>query len=187
MKITKNQVSNLALLLFIALFLFTPVGTSIKIWVNRIVAFSPSVVSEENREILSDYNWSVKNLASNNTYHFKDAQGKVVLINFWATWCPPCIAEMPELQALYNDYKDKITFLFVTNENKDIVYSFFNKKGYDLPAFQSIQNAPKVLASRSIPATYVIDKQGAIVIKKTGAADWNSKTVRDQLDLLLSK
>ena len=110
-----------------------------------------------------------------------------MFINFWATWCPPCIAEMPDLQELYNDYGEKITFLFVTNEDRETVSSFFTKKEYNLPAYQAIQKAPEQLYSRSIPATYLINKQGEIVINKTGAASWNSKKVRSQIDQLLSE
>ncbi|NAS32757.1 redoxin family protein [Flavobacteriaceae bacterium R38] len=187
MKLTKNQISNLALLLFIGIFLFTPVGATIKIWANRIIAFSPSVVSEDKREVLTNYNWTIKDLTNNVDYNLNSAKGKVVLINFWATWCPPCIAEMPDLQKLYDEYGDKIVFLFVTNENAKTVNTFFNKNGYKLPVYQSRKKAPEILFSRSIPTTYLIDKEGKIVIEKTGAADWDSKKVKDQIDLLLSK
>jgi len=187
MKINKNQLSNIGILLFLIVFIFTPVGTTIKIWVNKAIAFNPSVISEEKRETLTDYNWVIKDLVNNTNYSLNTAKGEVILINFWATWCPPCIAEMPDLQELYNDYGDKVTFLFVTNEDRETVSSFFTKRGYNLPAYQALSKAPEQLYSRSIPATYLINKQSEIVINKTGTASWNSKKVRDQIDQLLSE
>lgn len=56
MKISKEQRSNLILLAILVILLFTPIGTTIKVWVNRLIAFSPSVEKVENREILTDYN-----------------------------------------------------------------------------------------------------------------------------------
>lgn len=62
MKISKEQRSNLILLAILVILLFTPIGTTIKVWVNRLIAFSPSVEKVENREILTDYNWTLIDL-----------------------------------------------------------------------------------------------------------------------------
>jgi thiol-disulfide isomerase/thioredoxin len=115
-----------------------------------------------------------------------NAKGKVILINFWATWCPPCIAEMPYLDGLYRDYKDKVVFLFVSNEDASTTQAFLNKKGYALTSIKPISYSPKLLETNSLPTTYLIDKKGGIVIKKTGSADWNSQSFRKTLDELVA-
>ncbi|MCB0374740.1 MAG: TlpA family protein disulfide reductase [Sinomicrobium sp.] len=186
MKINRRQGSNLIFLTVLALLLFTPAGTYVKVWVNRLLAFSPSVTAAENRTILKDYRWELRS-PEGKRFDLTEAEGEVILINFWATWCPPCIAELPGLQKLYNDYKNKAVFIFVSDERSDVIKGFMAKNGYELPVFYPLGNAPEALVSKSIPATYVVDKKGAIVIAKTGAADWNSKKVRRLMDELLSE
>lgn len=186
MKITRNQISNLIFLLLIVMMLFTPVGKHVKIWVNRLLAFSPSVTAVENRKVLDNYHWELRS-ANGKPFHFEDARGKIIIVNFWATWCPPCIAEMPALQELYNDYKDKVVFIFATHERSDVINSFLTKNEYDLPVFNPVTGPPQTLTSKSIPATYLIDKKGEIIISKSGAANWNSKKVRTLIDKLLSE
>ncbi len=118
---------------------------------------------------------------------FKETEGKVVFINFWATWCPPCIAEMPSIQELYNDYSDKVVFLFVTSDDFEIVEKFKTKKGFNFEVFKPLNEIPKALETRSIPRTFIINRKGEIVVDESGAVDWNSEDVRSQLDQLLSE
>lgn len=187
-KPTKSQLSNLIFLVLIALFLFTPLRTTVSVWVNRIVAFNPSVIPEEKQKVLKEYSWTLrKTLENNEVYDFNQVKGEVVLVNLWATWCPPCIAEMPDLQELYNDYGDRVNFMFVTNESEKVVQSFFSKHGYQLPVYTPMTAYPEQLYSNSIPATFLIAKNGDIIIEKKGAASWNSKKVRKQLDALLAE
>lgn len=185
MKLNKSQISNLFFLVFIVVILFTPLGTTVKVWVNRIIAFSPSVVDVDDRIVLTDYDWKLQKANTGTLLNFENTKGNVVLVNLWATWCPPCIAEMPSMQALYEDYGDKVSFLFVTNDKEASVAKFMTENGYSFPVYFERSQTPVELYSRSIPATYLIDKKGNIVIEKTGAADWNSDAVRKQLDLLL--
>jgi len=104
---------------------------------------------------------------------------KPVFLNFWATWCPPCIAEMPGIADLYEKYKDQINFVFVSNERPETVGKFIVKHSYqDLP-FYFTGTVPNDFASNSIPATFIISKKGKVVLAKKGAARWNTgKTER---------
>ena len=183
MKITRNQISNLIFLAIVVVILLTPAGKHVKVWVNRLLAFSPSVTAVENRKVLEDYNWELRSM-DGKPFNLKEAKGEVIVLNFWATWCPPCIAEMPGMQKLYDDYKDKAIFIFASNERADVINGFLAKKKYQLPVYNPRASAPEALASESIPTTYIIDKKGEIVISKTGAADWNSKKVRALIDEL---
>src|SRR5690606_30220827 len=107
MKLRRSQIQNMLLLVLVVVLLFTPVGTQLKVQLNRLLAFSPSLVSQEDRAKVSTYHWSLKGM-DDKLFEFKEAQDKVILLNFWATWCPPCIAEMPSMQELYNSYGDRV-------------------------------------------------------------------------------
>ncbi len=155
-------------------------------WFMRQIAFSPSVNSDT-AEKIDSYNWHLEGLNTSD-FDFSNAQNKVVFVNFWATWCPPCRAEMPLIQQLYNDYKDKIVFIFVTTENWPTVDNYFKKNNYDLPVYNSMSNPPEYFTkTNSIPATYILDKKGAIIVDKVGSADWNSSKTRKLLDTLIAE
>jgi thiol-disulfide isomerase/thioredoxin len=184
MKITKSKIYNLVFIVFIAALFYPPIGTPIRVLIKRVISFSPSIIDANERKSLDTYNWQLKNMKGE-SYDFNSAKDKVVLVNLWATWCPDCIAEMPSLQALYNDYGKKVEFLFVTNDSKEKIEAFMHKKGYNFPVYNESSEIPSVLYSRSIPATYLISKKGEIVISKINAANWNSDTVRNTIDELL--
>ncbi len=149
------------------------------------MAFSPSEsVSEEKIE---NYNWQLKGL-NTKSLNFGKLKGKVVFVNFWATWCPPCRAELPMIQALYDDYKDKVAFVFVTSETAEEVNTFFYDYNYELPVYNSSSKIPQQLAkTNSIPATYIIDKKGRIRVDEVGAVDWNSEATRELIEQLLTE
>jgi peroxiredoxin len=97
------------------------------------------------------------------------------------------VAELPGIQALYDDYKDKVSFLLVSNEEFAVSGGFLAQKSYTLPLFKAIYTPPALMNTSSIPATFLIDKNGKLVIRKEGAADWNSNTVRKTIDALLQE
>lgn len=176
------MISNILFIAVLALIIYPPS----RAWIMRQFAFSPSIENVEDRAKLTNYNWQLKGLNTTDL-DFETAKNKVVIVNFWATWCPPCVAEMPSLQNLYNDYKDQVVFIFVTQEGPEKVIPFMEKNKYDLPIYNMVNREPSLLTSKSIPATFLIDKNGSIVISKTGAANWNSSKVRSQLDELLKQ
>ena len=179
----KKNISNIVFVILFALMLYPPTRE----WGMRQIAFAPSVKDSDKVEIIDTYNWELNGLNSE-AINFNDLKNKVIFVNFWATWCPPCRAEMPMIQELYNDYKDQVAFIFVTNENWNTVNKFFEKNSYDLPTYNSIGVPPKKFTeTNSIPASYLINKKGEILISKVGAANWNSTKVRDLIDDLLKE
>lgn len=156
-----------------------------KEFILRTIAFSPSESSKLQR--IENYHWSLEGLNADDL-EFVDLKGKVIFVNFWATWCPPCRAELPMIQELYNDYKNKVVFVFLTNESEQEVATFFQKYGYDLPVYNIKTKIPNALAkTNSIPATYIVDKAGQIRVEEVGAVDWNSAKTRALIDKLLSE
>jgi len=187
MKLKKTQVSNIITVVFIALLIIPQTRKPIQVALNSVVAlFGPSVNSGSNTKELSDYNWQLMD-ANGTSLDFKSVEDKVVFVNLWATWCPPCIAELPSMNKLYQDYADKVVFLFVTNEEMDVAKKFLERKEFDLPVYNAVTAPPSDLASRSLPTTYVIGKNKMIYVDKVGAANWNSDGVRELLDELIAK
>lgn len=170
----------MAFVVIIGLMIYPPT----KVYLIRLISFSPSVTKIENQHQISDENWQLKGINTKNL-NFKDVKDKVVFVSFWATWCPPCVAEMPSMKALFEEYQDKVIFLFVTNENWNTVAKFYKKHNYNFPTYNQLTNAPKELESSSIPATFILSKEKKIIIDKRGAANWNSESTRKLLDTLL--
>lgn len=119
------------------------------------------------------------------SYLLEDFNGEVTLLNFWATWCPPCRAEMPSIQKLYDHYGDKIAIILISSEKREVVEEYLTEKSFDLPVyFQKTALTPSFPVS-SIPTTYIIDRKGNIVLEKKGAANWSSEEFRNQLDEMI--
>tara|TARA_R110000868_G_scaffold2525_3_gene18238 strand:+ start:575 stop:1135 length:561 start_codon:yes stop_codon:yes gene_type:complete len=186
MKLSKEKIFNTILLLSLGILLFTPIGFKVKVMVNRMLSTSAEVIKEKDQAQLDNYDWQLIDL-KNQSFDFQKQKEKVVLVNFWATWCPPCVAEMPSMQKLYNDYKDKVVFMFVTSDNRDKVVDFIKMKEYNFPVYYPLTDEPNILSSKLLPTTYIINRKGKIVVTETGAADWNTKITRDLLDRLLEE
>lgn len=182
-KLTKR---NIVFLILIAILIIPQTRQVIQIVLHKGLSYinQSSVIDKDDRASVSYSNWKLQS-DSNEMLNFSDTKGKVVFVNFWATWCPPCIVEMPSLQALYNDYNDKVVFLFITNDDFETVEKFKTKKEFNFEVFRPLNDVPNELVTHSIPRTFIINKSGEIVVDESGALDWNSEKVRAQIDGLL--
>ena len=141
-------------------------------------------VPERTQQILEDFDFELVN-SEGKAVNLADYKGKVIFINFWATWCPPCVAEMPDLQLLFNAYGEKVTFLFIARDKEEKVSNFLRKKNYNLPVYFESGFTPKALYTAALPTTFIIDKKGSIILAESGSADWNAESVHELLDGLL--
>lgn len=186
MKRKRPKLSSLLFAAFIVLLLIPQTQMPIQVAVNQVKlwVWSPSELDVDDQTRLLPFTYLMSDLKGT-SQTVEIGQGKVVFISYWATWCPPCIAELPSIEQLYSDYGDQVDFVLLTHEDSEVVRRFLEKKGLDLPVFTPRMQAPEQLYSRSIPTNYLIDGTGKILIKETGAADWNSIRVRAVLDKLL--
>ena len=182
----KGKLVNILILIFLGLLLFTPIGFHTKVLINRVISFNPSLVDEDRRQQLSSYKWILES-REGIKLDFSELRGQVVLINYWATWCPPCVAEMPDLYELYNAYREEVVFLFIASDQKKKVDQFLEKHQYTIPVYYESGPSPYELETKSLPTTYVISRQGVIVVSEKGAANWNSDKITGLLDELIQE
>lgn len=102
-------------------------------------------------------------------------RGKTIILNIWATWCKPCIEEMPSLVAMQNKIDPSKYILFLaSNESIDKIKKFKSKFSYDL-AFIHMDNAPESLGIYSLPTTFIINHKGELMVTETGSKDWDTE------------
>lgn len=182
----KKHWSNILFFLLLALVLIPQTRMPIQVFVQRIFSFAPKETSNDSRSMLNDYDWKLVTPEST-MINFSESKGEVIVLNYWATWCPPCIAEMPSLQKLYDLYKNDVAFYFVSSEEPEVLNKFMEKHQYNFPVYIQKFQAPELLNSTVLPTTFVIGKNGAIVVEETGAADWSAKKVTNLIDKLLKE
>jgi len=110
--------------------------------------------------------------------NLSDSAGKVLVLNFWATWCAPCVVEIPSLLRLLSATADlDVRFAFITRENPAVVLRFVEKQGINMPIYVLAGEPPECFRGRAIPATFVLDKTGLIAMRHFGAAKWDAESV----------
>jgi len=112
---------------------------------------------------------------SNKTFDIKQYKGKTVFINFWATWCKPCLEEMPSIQKAMDTLKNEnIVFLFASEEASEQIEDF--KKGHAFPfQFVRVENLAE-LNILALPTTFIFSKQGDLAFAEMGYRKWDDKT-----------
>ncbi len=112
-------------------------------------------------------------------------KGKVVFLNLWATWCGPCKAEMPGIDNLYQklrEYPIEFVMLSVDKANaQSKIETYLSKNNYSFPVYMLQGVAPELLQVPSIPTTYVINKEGKVILKEIGARNYDTKKMANSL------
>ncbi len=127
---------------------------------------------------------------SGRTITLASLRGKVIFLNFWATWCAPCLDEMPSMQALYDQMRGNADFVMLAvsqdQRGRQAVKPFIDKNGF---RFQILLDPEGQLAEsyglRGVPETFIIDRSGRIVAHHAGAFDWSRPDVSEALKQML--
>ena len=125
-----------------------------------------------------------------NTIRLEDFRGKVVFLNFWATWCIPCRLEMPAMERLYREFKERGFVVLVVNlqEGPGPVLAFVRELKLTFPVVLDAKGtAAMTYAVRGLPATYLIDRNHVIVGRAIGAREWDGKDGRAYIRALVAK
>lgn len=162
----------------------------------KVGFFRPHISMNENNSNKS-YNYNSPDFrdivfkdGDGNTFNLSSLKGKVVFINFWATWCPPCRAELPSINHLYKKFKDnnQIKFLMVDVDGKYASSSkFMEKHDWDLPVYTVEGDIPQVYLDGAIPTTIILDKEGRLVARHIGGANYDTPEIAKGLSNLIEE
>ena len=126
----------------------------------------------------------------NNIFTIQNFKGKNLFINYWATWCNPCLAEMPYMAELYEKYKDEedIIFLYLSREKLETIKNYIPKDEslQQLPIYKIITD-DEFFATSGIPTTFIVNSDGEVIVKDLGSAFWNDESVFKFIDNLIGK
>lgn len=118
-------------------------------------------------------------------------RGNIVLINFWATWCGPCRAEMPSLNNLYNALKDKglVVIAISSDTSEKPVRSFVSDKKISFPVLMDKEKSVSfdLYGIVGIPITFVLDRNGIVVEKIIGEREWDAPKMKDKITRILER
>jgi thiol-disulfide isomerase/thioredoxin len=117
---------------------------------------------------------------------FEDLRGKIVVINLWATWCPPCRAEMPFLENLWKKFKDDdgVRVLCISKETAEEVRKDPLAESLTMPLYVFTSSVPPELDAEGLPTTYIFNREGRVVFAHTGMAQWDAPEIVAYLDAL---
>ena len=180
-KVIKEMKSwGVILVIFLTLYL-TGLQTDVAAFAQRMILYtgllSPNTELAEPIDEEVDYNFNLKD-SKGHIINFTEFEDKVVFVNLWASWCAPCIAEMPSIQSLYNkvDQEDIAFVMLSMDRSPERAYAFIEKREFTFPVYTTSGPLPKVFRAPSIPTTLVLSKEGQIVSKKVGMANYNKKS-----------
>jgi thiol-disulfide isomerase/thioredoxin len=163
-----------------AVFAFTLSGTNAVESGHEVTLETPDLpsLSDVQTGARTDYQWKLHRLDGVEV-DFAQFRGKVIFLNFWATWCPPCTVELPNIQRLCEAMKkEDVAFIISSFEDKALVKKFISDKGLKLPIYLHGKPVPSIfISNRGIPVTFIIDRQGDIVYEHIGPAKWDDESV----------
>ncbi|KUJ54619.1 TlpA family protein disulfide reductase [Chryseobacterium aquaticum] len=185
---------NWTTIIFGGLVIILFVSPDSKAWLMRQMIstglFNSKIEEQKSDNIIKvSENFSVK-AESGIIINTSELKGKVVFINFWASWCPPCRAEFPSVQKLYEKYSGNKNLVFLTINLDDQVEKgkmYLEKEEFTVPFLIPNGNIPKDFFGGSLPTTVVLDKSGKIRMHHTGMADYSKESFYEEINQLLKE
>jgi thiol-disulfide isomerase/thioredoxin len=139
---------------------------------------APAVQQEPGSETLPHF--MVQDV-SGNTVDLQQFKGKKVFVNLWATWCPPCRAEMPSIEKLYQAAdKEKAQFVMLSLDNDfESARKYVQDKKLDLPIFYPASDLPPLFTVNGIPTTFIFNEDGKLIDKREGSDNYDTPSYRN--------
>lgn len=187
----KKNAFNILMIVFICLMLFSPDAKSFVL--RQLIGtglFNASIDKKEvgaKNQANADFDFADERGSIQNT---SSLRGKVVFINFWASWCPPCRAEFPSIEKLYSQFSNNPDIIFLTiNEDNDPATgrTYMEKEKFSFPMYQSRGYVPEVIYTGVLPTTIVMDKNGIIRFHHTGFSNYASDKFVKQIRELINE
>jgi thiol-disulfide isomerase/thioredoxin len=180
-KLTLSHLLNGCFAIIIVIIIINPSAKSLLIQgLMKVGFFQPDLSPNVKADHVTTLPELTFQSSDSKTLYLPDQKGKVIFMNFWATWCPPCIAEMPSINKLREKLKGNKNIVFImVDVDHDFSKSvpFMSKHGFGLPIYQANDAIPENLLGRSIPTTVVFDRNGKMVFRNEGSADYNNAKV----------
>jgi peroxiredoxin len=122
-----------------------------------------------------------------NIHRLSDYRGRVVIVNFWATWCPPCRAEMPSMQRAWEKLQQEEIMMLAVNvgEDEDTIFQFTANYPVEFPLLMDLDS--KIIGEwpvRGLPTTFVVDPQGRLAYRAIGGREWDETELLEQVKAL---
>ena len=119
-----------------------------------------------------------------------DQKDQLMIVHFWATWCPPCVEEIPALTKFWEQYKNRggvSLYAVSVDKNWKVVDDFLKKTPSDLPLYQDPgESTARRFGTTQYPETYIVNKAGRVLFRVQGAVDWSSQEFRSRLEQMLA-
>ena len=171
---TKNSVNALFIIVFLIILVVPSAKALVMQGLMEIGLFKPSVDSPKTLPTADLSSIKFRD-AKNNMISLGDLDGKIIFLNFWATWCPPCLAEMPSVNKLHQQFgsdTDVVFLLVDADGNFKKAQAYMDRKKYKMPVYTFASELPKQIFSGSLPTTIVFDKKGRISYNGVGAVNY---------------
>lgn len=186
MKFIKKNIVNGLFIAVLLVIVFVPDAKALLIrGLMGIGLYSPSIT--ESPKATMDLSGIKFQDAKGNAIDLGHLKGKVIFLNFWATWCPPCRAEMPSINKLYQQFKDDKNVVFIfADADGDLEKSvkFMTNRKYEMPVFKVTSTISDQIFSGALPTTVIFDKQGRLSFRHEGIANYADKKIVDFLNKL---
>ncbi|MFC4212041.1 TlpA family protein disulfide reductase [Pedobacter lithocola] len=186
MKFTRKNIFNTLFVILLLVIVFIPDAKAFLLKGLMEIGFYSPKVEEQNKETVNLTGIKFSNLKGD-VIDLGDLKGKVVFLNFWATWCPPCRAEMPSINKLYTQFKNDPNVVFIfADADGDLLKSnkYMADREFELPVYKVESAVPKQIFEDSLPTTIIFDKEGRISFKHEGIANYANKKFTEFLNKL---
>ncbi len=187
-KKSKNRVATeWGLIVGILLFInFTGYGKVVQSWFQRGLLYTglitPNIQYAEEHDVPANYDLQLVSL-DGASVSLEDFRGRVIFMNIWATWCPPCLAEMPFIQKLYDDMSyEGVEFVMISaDDTAEIAQAYIDRKGFTFPVYRLRGRMQAPYTSNALPTTYVISPNGRLGTVHAGMANYDTDEFKDFL------